>query len=159
RREAHMRTRIAASDARSAAIVGAFHAAALLDPPLLFEDPGAPADAPTSKRIASLVPYAFELLDSRSGYPAGIRDPMWQERALAALSRGEDLADVAAVAATDIVRELRAMGHPAGVPDAKAAVRMALDLAALRGLPSPGRRELVESIESCLAQGERLGRG
>nr|WP_017573517.1 DUF5682 family protein [Nocardiopsis halotolerans] len=35
---------------------------------------------------------------------------------------------------------------------------MARDLAALRGLPGPGRRELVEGLTSALAQGEPLGR-
>src|SRR5205823_12970078 len=32
-------------------------------------------------------------------------------------------------------------------------------LARLRGLPAPGRRELVEALQTCLAQGEPLGRG
>ncbi len=109
--------------------------------------------------VASLVPYAFDLLDSRSGYPAGIRDPEWQARAHAALAAGSDLEDAIATSIVGIVREVRALGHVAGVPDAQEAARMASDLARLRDLPSPGRREMLESIETCLAQGERLGRG
>ncbi len=38
-------------------------------------------------------------------------------------------------------------------------MRVALDLARLRSLPAPGRREMVEALQTCLAQGEPLGRG
>jgi hypothetical protein len=54
---------------------------------------------------------------------------------------------------------LREQGHAAGVPEEREAVRMALDLARLRSLPAPGRRELVEALQTYLAQGEPLGRG
>lgn len=165
RREAFMRAFVARTKGeRVAAVVGAFHAAALVDPPLRPEDvaaalPSLPTTFSESGMVASLVPYAFDLLDSRSGYPAGIRDPEWQARAHDALVAGQGLDDAIAAAIVSVVREVRTLGHVAGVPDAQEAVRMALDLSRLRGLPSPGRREMIESIESCLAQGERLGRG
>jgi hypothetical protein len=38
-------------------------------------------------------------------------------------------------------------------------VRVALDLDRLGSPPAPGRRELVEALQACLAQGEPLGRG
>ena len=38
-------------------------------------------------------------------------------------------------------------------------VRGTLDLATLRGLAAPSRRELIEAITTVLAQGELLGRG
>ncbi len=166
-RESYMRAFVArAAGERVAAVVGAFHAAALLAPSDALDPldhalplPALSASAAAPGFVASLVPYAFELLDSRSGYPAGIRDPAWQARVFAALSGGEPVADAVAAAIVEVVRDVRARGHVAGVPDASEAVRMALSLAELRGLPAPGRRELVESLESCLAQGERLGRG
>ncbi|WP_374011092.1 DUF5682 family protein [Streptomyces ipomoeae] len=103
-REAHMRAtiaRAAAGGRRVAAVVGAFHAPALSDG-LGGEEAGAdgavPAAPPAGTTsgsasaaqgaalvgehppvVTSLVPYAFDLLDSRSGYPAGIRDPRWQQ--------------------------------------------------------------------------------
>lgn len=40
------------------------------------------AAAGTAPCTVSLVPYTYPLLDSRSGYPAGIRDPEWQHTVL-----------------------------------------------------------------------------
>lgn len=161
-RESTMRARIAAAPARSAAIVGAFHAPALLAAPMLGETrrpDAAPAPPAGVAPVCSLIPYAFDLLDSRSGYPAGIRDPSWQERVWAAARSGEAIEDVARDLVVRVARAVRADRHVAGVPDASEAVRMAIDLARLRGLPAPGRREVLESIESAIARGEPLGRG
>ncbi|MBL8606909.1 MAG: VWA domain-containing protein [Myxococcales bacterium] len=160
KREGYMRHRIALAPPRSAAIVGAFHAPALLPAPLLGEPvPYAEASPPASPPVCSLVPYAFDLLDSRSGYPAGIRDPAWQSRVWSAARDGEALEDVTRELVVRVARAVRGERHVAGVPDASEAARVAVDLARLRGLPAPGRRELLEAIESALARGEPLGRG
>ncbi len=45
------------------------------------------------------------------------------------------------------------------MPDAHAAAAVAAQLAALRGLAAPGRRELIEAAQTALAHGELLGRG
>ncbi|MFI9557324.1 DUF5682 family protein [Nonomuraea endophytica] len=171
-REAWMRHRIADIGPEGAAVVvGAFHAPALTAfnssaPALTAFDSTAPTPAPTSvvqeatagEVVTALVPYGFELLDSRSGYPAGIKDPEWRQAVY--LAEGDPAAVERAAAETiaRICAELRRDGHVAGVPDAKAAYGMARDLAALRDLPAPGRRELVEALQSALAQGEPLGR-
>jgi hypothetical protein len=162
RREAHMRGVLAGHLARGervAAVVGAFHAAALLSPPRLWSPPGDDAAAPPRQVVSSLIPYAFELLDSRSGYPAGIRDPMWQQRLGECLAAGGEVADLVARLLVELTREVRRAGHAAGVADARAAAALALDLARLRRLPAPGRRELVEAVQTALAQGELRGRG
>ena len=159
-RETWMRMRlreaVAAGARRCVAVVGAFHVSAFLEPH------GATPRRQRTRRaevITSLVPYTFELLDARTGYPAGIRDPEWQQ----GIWQGGATADAAArtvtASALRVCRELRRRGHPAGVPDAREAIRLSLDLARLRGLPAPGRRELVEALQSALAQGEPLGRG
>jgi len=109
--------------------------------------------------VTSLVPYAFELLDSRTGYPAGIRDPEWQQGVWQGQASPEAAQRTASLAVLRVCRELRRSGHTAGVPDAREAIRLAADLARLRNLPAPGRRELVEALHSALAQGEPLGRG
>src|SRR6185503_474966 len=62
-------------------------------------------------------------------------------------------------AIVNICRALREQGHAAGVPDARESSRLATDLARLRGLAAPGRREVIEAVQSGLAQGEPLGRG
>ncbi|MFF4034216.1 DUF5682 family protein [Streptomyces sviceus] len=160
-REAHMReaiTRASAGGRRVAAVVGAFHAPALT----MWEaaEPARPVDAGAqSAVVTSLVPYAFDLLDSRSGYPAGIRDPRWQQAVFTAGGDPERLHDAAARAVTDVCRELRAAGHVAGTGEARETLRVACDLARLRGLAAPGRGEVLEALTTVMGQGEPLGRG
>jgi hypothetical protein len=171
RREAWMRGRLEEGFARPAVVIGAYHAAAFLEEPLTSLPslpPGGGGGRPSGRRggqggqaevVCSIIPYSFELLDSRSGYPAGIRDPEWQQSVFEA---GADPARIEAALTSAVVRvcrRARELGHPAGVPDEREAVRVAVDLARLRGLPAPGRRELVEALQTCLAQGEPLGRG
>ena len=48
---------------------------------------------------------------------------------------------------------------PPGTVDAMEVLRVASDLARLRGFAAPGRRELVEACAAVLGQGEPLGRG
>ncbi|GAA2658811.1 hypothetical protein GCM10010428_01890 [Actinosynnema pretiosum subsp. pretiosum] len=155
RREEWMRHAVAdVAGRRSAAVIGSFHAAALLR--------GPDGDRPTGSGpevVTSLVPYGFALLDERSGYPAGIRDPEWQQ---AVYESGGDAAAVEASAAAFVVRicaRVRELGHPAGPGEAREALRLAVDLAKLRGLPAPGRGELVEAVQSVLTHAEPLGRG
>src|SRR5205814_5104495 len=87
RREAWMRRCLAeAGDRRAVALVGAFHTPALIG---AFHAPAVSGLEPVSASgpgevATSLVPYTFGLLDSRSGYPAGIRDPQWQQAVLGA---------------------------------------------------------------------------
>ncbi|MER7004186.1 DUF5682 family protein [Dactylosporangium sp. NPDC000555] len=213
-REAWMRRCLASvGDRRAAAVVGSFHAAALLpgaptphaaapsdEPPPRASassgrasarastsppaSSGAPAPAvsissgpaarATASRgvvvtdgavagrgdvVTSLVPYSFALLDSRSGYPAGIRDPRWQQAVVAAGGRPDAVEAAALASVVEVCARVRAAGHPAGPAEAREAFRLATDLARLRGLPAPGRSELIESLQSVLAHGEVLGRG
>ncbi|MEV4248050.1 DUF5682 family protein [Streptosporangium canum] len=193
-REAHMRRVLAAAAAagrRVAAVVGAFHAPALIipdtaeperagadgtaaspgtagghatsgrpaAPSAVASPPAAPSAGAGSPAATSLVPYAFDLLDSRSGYPAGIRDPRWQQTVFTAAGDPDRVRDGAARAITGLCRELRSAGHTAGTGEAVETLRLACDLARLRGLPSPGRGELLEAVTTVLGQGEPLGRG
>ncbi|MBO1418533.1 hypothetical protein J0670_28515, partial [Streptomyces sp. FH025] len=159
RREAWMRARIRAASAdgrRIAVVVGAFHAPALLDGPTAEEEPPGP-DHPG--HVLSLIPYTYPLLDARSGYPAGIRDPEWQHTVLDAGGDPQRLTEALTTTAVRICAALRAQDHPSGPADAREIVRLAGDLARLRGHAAPGRGELVEAVQTVLAQGEPLGRG
>ncbi|MGW6705068.1 vWA domain-containing protein [Streptomyces sp. NPDC054956] len=160
-RERWMRARIdeaTAGGRRAAVIVGAFHTPALLGP---GTGPVPPADALPSGPAwtVSLIPYTYPLLDERSGYPAGIRDPEWQHLVLEAAGRPAAIDEALLTTAVRICGELRAQDHPSGPADAREIVRLAGDLARLRGLPAPGRGELIEAVQTVLAQGEPLGRG
>jgi hypothetical protein len=158
-RERHMRTVLAEAGAdgrRVAAVIGAFHAPALLATTSTTTSGDTKAGGTA---ITSLVPYAFDLLDSRSGYPAGIRDPRWQQSVFTAAGDPERIRAAAARAVTDLCRELRSAGHTAGTGEATETVRLAGDLARLRDLPAPGRGEVLEAVTTVLGQGELLGRG
>ncbi|MEV7870881.1 DUF5682 family protein [Streptomyces sp. NPDC088124] len=186
RREANMRRRLAEHrDRRTAAVIGAFHAPALL--PGGAEAGQAEADGAEACRsgtgrsgtdvsatgvaggggardgagevVTSLVPYAYALLDERSGYPAGIRDPEWQRGVYLAGGDRALLDELLTATAVRICASVRDAGHPSGPVDAREVVRVARDLAALRGLPAAGRGELVEAVQTVLAQGRVLGRG
>ncbi|CAN3983915.1 DUF5682 family protein [Kitasatospora purpeofusca] len=168
RREAWMRARIqeaAEGGRRVAAVVGAFHAPALVPagadgaetpgPDLLLT----PDQVPDGRHVVSLIPYTYPLLDARSGYPAGIRDPEWQHTVLDAAGDQDRLAEALITTAVRICEALRGQDHPSGPADAREVVRLAGDLARLRGLAAPGRGELIEAVQTALAQGEPLGRG
>ncbi|AXG82458.1 VWA domain-containing protein [Streptomyces paludis] len=109
--------------------------------------------------VTSLVPYSYALLDERSGYPAGIRDPEWQRGVFRAGGDPGLLDELLTVTAVRICAAVRDAGHPSGPVDAREVVRVARDLAALRGLPAAGRGELAEAAQTVLTQGQLLGRG
>ncbi|WP_260465151.1 DUF5682 family protein [Arachnia propionica] len=157
-REAWMRLRLApllSQGQRVAAVIGSFHAAALLP----SDDP-IPEPPPTEGDVTGcIVAYTFAQLDSRSGYPAGIRDPGWQQVVVDSGLDPEVIRAEATRAITEITRALRQATHPAGPGEAAETARIALDLATLRGLTAPSRRELIEAVTTVLAQGEVLGRG
>ncbi|UPZ33425.1 DUF5682 family protein [Streptomyces sp. LRE541] len=168
RREEWMRARLAAATAngeRAAVVVGAFHAPALTAPTL--SAPPTPSVPPTPLKASasptawttSLIPYTYALLDERSGYPAGIRDPEWQHLVLRAAGDPLALEEALTRAAVQVCAELRTMGHPSGPAEAREICRLAGDLARLRGLPAAGRGELVEAVQTVLTQGEPYGRG
>ncbi|MCA9067393.1 MAG: VWA domain-containing protein, partial [Planctomycetaceae bacterium] len=160
-REAHMRKRIAEKSKKCAVVVGAYHAPALLPEPVLWSMPEEDKieTKPASGKISTaLIPYSFDQLDERSGYPAGIRDPLWHQRAFETVQL-DDWDQTVADLVVGVCRELREQGHPMNAADGKEVLRMARDLATLRNFPAPGRGELIEAIQSCLARGEVMGIG
>ncbi|OPC81466.1 hypothetical protein B4N89_11365 [Embleya scabrispora] len=157
RREAWMRSTLRAAEeagaTRVTVVLGAFHAPALLD-----GDAEVPA-GDIADVTMSLIPYTYPLLDARSGYPAGIRDPEWQQSVLESAGDPGALREALIGAAVRICTDLRGQGHPSGPVDAREIVRIAGDLANLRGLPAAGRGELLEAAQTVLTHGEPLGRG
>src|SRR3954447_14270412 len=107
-----MRAAVAAAPQHSVAVVGSFHAAALLRKSILWSAPEPPETDKdgADKLITSLIPYSFAQLDQRSGYPAGIMDPVWQQTMLAATDP-EMAGQLAAGLAVELCRHLRRDGH------------------------------------------------
>ncbi|MGQ4732872.1 vWA domain-containing protein [Streptomyces sp. Ju416(a)] len=185
-REACMRGHIAealANGRRPAVVVGAFHTPALLPAAAGAggtarsagqPDPAAPdlaampepsagkhadAVAGAAACTVSLIPYTYPLLDSRSGYPAGIRDPEWQHTVLEAAGDPAAIHEALVRTAVRLCAALREQGHPYGPADGREIVRVAGDLARLRDLPAPGRGELLEAVQTVLGRGETYGTG
>ncbi|MEU8890486.1 DUF5682 family protein [Streptomyces sp. NPDC048442] len=115
--------------------------------------------AGTATCTVSLVPYTYPLLDSRSGYPAGIRDPEWQHTVLDAAGDPAALHEALIRTAVRVCAALREQGHPYGPADGREVVRVAGDLARLRDLPAPGRGEFLEAVQTVLGRGETYGTG
>ena len=172
-RESYMRSRIAAHHSKkAAAVIGAYHAAALLPTPLLWHEPVNSDDdlnddddvrrkgrkSDDDRFITAMIPYSFQQLDERSGYPAGIRDPLWHQEILEAATLPECEEAVARIIVS-ICRELRKAGHPMNAADGMEVLRMSRDLARLRRLQVPGRGEVMESLQSCLTRGQLSGLG
>ncbi|MFE1730429.1 DUF5682 family protein [Streptomyces bacillaris] len=133
--------------------------------------PDTPADVPATPArepgagsteaacTVSLIPYTYPLLDSRSGYPAGIRDPEWQHTVLDAAGDPAALHEALIRTAVRVCVALREQGHPYGPADGREVVRVAGDLARLRDLPAPGRGEFLEAVQTVLGRGETYGTG
>ncbi len=187
-REACMRGHVAealANGRRPAVVVGAFHTPALLRSATgadgsartavaAAEEAGSsgPSSAPGPSAVGhadgtpgaaactvSLIPYTYPLLDSRSGYPAGIRDPEWQHTVLEAAGDPAAVYEALVRTAVRLCATLREQGHPYGPADGREIVRVAGDLARLRDLPAPGRGELLEAVQTVLGRGETYGTG
>ncbi|WP_445397449.1 vWA domain-containing protein [Streptomyces sp. LE64] len=167
-REACMRGHLSEALARGrrpAVVVGAFHTPALLPPASVPVPPGpveegrAEPAADGTTCTVSLIPYTYPLLDSRSGYPSGIRDPEWQHTVLEAAGDPAALHEALVRTAVRICADLREHGHPSGPADAREVVRVAADLARLRDLSAPGRGELLEAVQTVLGRGETHGTG
>lgn len=166
RRERWMRSRLAdatADGARAAVVVGAFHAPALVDPAAATaddrDDPGPPAPrgGPTGRPgwTTSLIPYTYALLDERSGYPAGIRDPEWQHLVLRAAGDPAALEEALTGMAVRVCARLRELGHPSGPPDAREIARFAADLARLRGCPPRAGESWSKRCRRCSRRASR----
>ncbi|MGW7416960.1 DUF5682 family protein, partial [Streptomyces sp. NPDC054863] len=156
----------------AAPVPDASAATSVPDGPAAMSAPGASAVTPVSEAdgqvggaagsvgcTVSLVPYTYPLLDSRSGYPAGIRDPEWQHTVLDAAGDPAALHEALIRTAVRVCAALREQGHPYGPADAREVVRVAGDLARLRDLPAPGRGELLEAVQTVLGRGETYGTG
>jgi Family of unknown function (DUF5682)/VWA domain containing CoxE-like protein len=161
-RERHMRKSLrslGADHQRVVAVVGAYHACALIESASASDDTAALDDTLPEPIRGSLVPYRYDLFDSRSGYPAGIRDPEWQQAIVACGGEAAAIDAFASEVIVSLASTMRADRHQASTSDAQEALRVARDLAVLRGFRAPARREVLEGIESAFTHGETLGRG
>jgi hypothetical protein len=159
-REAHMRALITETRARQegpiVAVVGGFHASALID--ALREPEAAPRSA-SGQGSAFLIRYGNRQLNALSGYSAGLPLPgyyqaLWQRHRAQA-----DPAPFGTLAA-ELIRGFAAhlrddgMGGAPSFPTLVNAIEQAERLAALRGRPGPLRTDLIDAIRSTFLKEE-----
>ncbi|MBB2755691.1 UNVERIFIED_ORG: hypothetical protein GGI57_006439 [Rhizobium aethiopicum] len=144
-----------------AVITGGFHTPVLIDPPAESERAEAvraPPAAPAVRTKSYLIRYTHDHLDRINGYGAGMPSPRWYERLLGRVGEGHDdpfteaAADVVLALAERLRRDRPNFMPP--LPSLAATVAQARALADLRGLPGPGRSEIIDAARSCLVKGE-----
>lgn len=159
RREASMRTHIrqALKDHQGpiAVVVGAWHVPALRSKVAAAEDRALLKDLPKVKVESTWVPWTDRRLSMASGYGAGVISPGWYRHLWSLYSQkaGVSVETFAAVWQAKTAALLRGEGFPASTASAIEAARLALGLAALRGVPVPGLTEMHDAALSSLCHG------
>ena len=101
-----------------------------------------------------LIRYGFRALDALNGYGAGLPQPGYYDR----IWQVEDRDAVAGDLISGFAAEMRRKGHSVSVPLQVEALRVATQLAALRGRSRPGRHDLFDGIRAAWTKGESGGR-
>ncbi|MEU7292238.1 DUF5682 family protein [Streptomyces exfoliatus] len=150
-REAYMRIQLRAARKEfgdSVAVVcGAWHVPALTRKTTVAADRALLKGLPKVKTELTWVPWTHRRLARRSGYGAGIDAPGWYEHLFAAPDRPVERW------MTKVAGLLRAEDHPVSSAHVIEAVRLARNLAALRGRPAPGLDETTDAVRSVLCEG------
>ena len=136
---------------RVAVITGAFHTAGLKNVPFSDEDKKLTDKLPTVKSKATLMPYSYYRLSSRSGYGAGSKAPgyfeiLWKNRLSGEKrSAAEYLAKIAAYQ--------RSGGYACSSAEVIEAMRLADTLANMRGGKYPCLADLRDAAVTCMGHG------
>jgi hypothetical protein len=152
-REAQMAARLREALDRPgpiAVITGGFHTPALRAVLGAPTEPGRPAVTVARGREAFLVRYGFRQLDQAAGYGAGLPHPAWYDRLWRTLGSGPAREAMTTELLTDFADHLRqtAPGLAFPTPTLVSAILAAGRLAELRGLPRPGRSEIIDAVRS-----------
>lgn len=158
-REAHMRQACARALAEVegplAVVVGAWHVPALRGPNQAKDDKALLRGLPKSKVVTTWIPWTSTRLALASGYGAGIEAPGWYAHLWS-------LRDVTSKRSERIVtgwllkvaRGLREAGLDASTAALIEAQRLALAIAAMDEVPTPGLRILDEALLATLCGGD-----
>lgn len=159
-REAWMRLQIHAAGkeftSAIAVVTGAWHVAGLRSSSTLAADKALVKDLPREKVEATWVPWTDGRLSGSSGYRAGVVSPGWY-RHLWGLYQRKQATSTERFAAEWQARTaalLRSEGFAASTASAIEASRLALALAAMRGIRVPGLEEMREAALAALCHGE-----
>jgi hypothetical protein len=156
-REAWMRRTIRAARrdgfGRIAVVCGAWHGPALAGPGDAKADEAALKGLPRLKTVATVAPWTYGRLSSRSGYGAGVGAPGWYDHLWEQGEAGAGAGEITVRWMARVARLLRAEDLDASSAHVIEAVRLAEALAALRGVPLPGLPELDEACRAVFCFG------
>lgn len=159
RREAHMRINVrqAAKEypGAIAVVLGAWHLRGLRQETSQAADKAIIKDLPKIKTETLWVPWTNGRLAMRSGYGAGVLSPGWYEQLWQLYHKNQDFAIEGFVAQwiSRTTQLLRHAGYAASTASALEATRLAITLAAMRELSTPGLPEMREATLAVLCQG------
>ncbi len=154
-REAYMRRRITEAEekyGKTAVITGAFHTSGIKNIPFSDKDKKLTDKLKTVDSKATLMPYSYFRLSSRSGYGAGSKAPayyemLWKNR----------LRDTLENAAPEYLSKLAAYQRKNGFSASSAEVieaqRLAETLTVMRGGRLPSMSDLRDAAVTCLGHG------
>ena len=154
-REAYMRRRIAESEERygkAAVITGAFHTSGIKNIPYSEKDKKLTDKLKTVPSKASLMPYSYYRLSSRSGYGAGSKAPGYYEILFRNKCRGVP-DNTPAEYLSRLAEYQRKNGFSASSAEVIEALRLAGSLAAMRGGKRPSMSDLRDAAVTCLGHG------
>jgi hypothetical protein len=158
-REAHMANAIldalAAGDGPIVVVTGGFHTPALIERAARGERA---AITPSGKTARSfLIRYSFAAMDALNGYGAGLPQPAYYDFLWKRATEGEANAiwrDTALDLTSGFTARSRDAGHPIAVPQQVEMVRVAENLAQMRGRPGALRHDLIDAARTALVKGE-----
>jgi len=155
-REAYMRRQIADAIAQGCApgeivaVTGAYHVEGLKQgEPMTDEQLAA---LPRTAASHTLMPYSYYRLSTRSGYGAGNKAPAYFSLVWESLNRGDNLWHARSYLSR-LARYQREHGNPVSSAEVIEGVRLAGELAALRGSPVPVLRDLRDAAVTCMGGG------
>ncbi|MBQ8569519.1 MAG: hypothetical protein IJ446_09925 [Oscillospiraceae bacterium] len=156
-REAYMRKLISecekkASADKVAVITGAFHTYGIKNIPYTDEDKQLLSGLTKEKSKATLMPYSYYRLSSRSGYGAGSKAPayfeiLWKNRL------SNTLKNSAPEYLSKIALYQRSNGYAASTAEVIEATRLAETLASMRGGKAPNLADLRDAAVTCMGHG------
>nr|WP_315381873.1 DUF5682 family protein [uncultured Sphingomonas sp.] len=142
------------------AVVGGFHASALVEALPGLEEVAAPSRGP-AERPPYLIRYGYRQLNALAGYGAGLPLPAYYEGLWQTVAAGEaaPFDTLAHRLIFDFAAHLRTAlpGAPAAVPILVATLENAHRLAELRGRPGPLRDDVIDACRSTFLKGEEGG--
>jgi len=131
-------------------VCGAFHVAGLEENcPMTDEEL---QRLPLAECAATLMPYSYYRLSTRSGYGAGNRAPAYFELLWDALRAG-DLSQTAYLYLTKLAAAQRKAGNPLSPAEVIEAVRLSETLCAMRGSRFPCLRDLRDAAVATMGHG------